>query len=73
MQLTVTYGHMQSEQQMMEGTMLQPGIMINAQYQDSVKLREFQPLNTGTILDVQFMYYNRKFKMEEKQGSGKVE
>jgi hypothetical protein len=47
--------------------------MMNAQYQDSVKLREFQPLNTSTTLDVQFMYYNWKFKLEEKQGSGKIE
>ncbi len=64
---------MPSEQQMMQGTMLQPGTMMNAQYQDSVQLREFQPLNTSTIMGVQFMYYNRKFKMEEKQGSGKIE
>ena len=50
MQLTVTYGHMQSEQQMMEETMLQPEIMMYAQYQDFVQLREYQLYQTPTSL-----------------------
>ena len=57
----------------MEETMLQPETMMNAQYQDSVKLRGFQPLNTNITLDVQFMFCNRKLKMEGKQGSGRIE
>jgi hypothetical protein len=64
-QLTVTCGHMQSEQPMMEETMLQPETMMNAQYQDLGQLREYQPLNANITLDVQYMYCNRKFKMVE--------
>jgi hypothetical protein len=73
MQSTVTFGHMQSEQQMMEEIMLQPEIMMYAQYQDFVQLREYQPSNTNITLDVQFTFYNRKFRMVEKQGNGKIE
>ena len=73
MQSTVTCGHMQSEQQMMVETMLQPEIMMYAQYQDFVQLREYQPSNTNITLDVLYMYYNRKYRMEEKQGNGRIE
>ena len=55
MQLTATCGHMPSEQQMMQGTMHLPEIMMIAQYQGSVKLRGSQPSNTNNTLDVQYM------------------
>jgi hypothetical protein len=43
MQLTVTCRHMRSEQPIMLETLLQPETMMNAQYQDFVQLREYQP------------------------------
>ncbi len=73
MQSTVACGHMQSEQQMMVETMLQPEIMMYAQYQDFVQQSEYQPSNTNITLDVLYMFYNRKCRMVEKQGNGRIE
>jgi hypothetical protein len=73
MQSTVTCGHMQSEQQMMVEPMLQPEVMMYAQYQGLVQLREYQPSNTSITLDAQYMFYNRKFRMAVKQGNDRIE
>jgi hypothetical protein len=73
MPLTAIYGHMQLEQQMMEGIMHQPETMINVPSPGSVEQKEFQPLNTNITLDAQYMYYKRKSEMEGKQESGRTE
>jgi hypothetical protein len=73
MQSIATFGPMQSEQLMMEETMLQPIRVMNVLSLDSVERREYQPLRTNITLDAQYMFYNRKFKMVEKQGNGRIE
>ena len=72
MQSIATYGPMQLEQLMMEETMLQPISVMNALSQDSVEQREYQPLRTNITLDAQYMFYNRKFKMVEKQENDRL-
>ncbi len=48
-------------------------IMMYAQHQDFVLLREYQPSNTNITLDVLYMFSNRKFRMVEKKGNGRIE
>ena len=73
MLLIAIYGHMPLEQLMMEGTMHQPEVMMNALSPDSVKQKEYQPYSINITLDAQYMYYKGKSKMEGKQESGRIE